>query len=146
MKIQGKITLAMLVAFFVGLVLASIGAYIIVTRNAMEDSLQNARIMMEGASAIRTYTSESVSPLLQQQMRVEFLPYAIPSFAHPTGRTARSRPPNAPFVHRRLGRHIHCHDRHSRLVAALYRRKAGQGNIRHGERSQLRKAQHAGVR
>jgi protein-histidine pros-kinase len=84
MKIQGKITLAMLVAFFVGLVLASIGAYIIVTRNAMEDSLQNARIMMEGASAIRTYTSESVSPLLQQQMRVEFLPYAIPSFAAQT--------------------------------------------------------------
>jgi protein-histidine pros-kinase len=50
----------------------------------MEDSLQNARIMMEGASAIRTYTSESVSPLLQQQMRVEFLPYAIPSFAAQT--------------------------------------------------------------
>jgi len=84
MKIQGKITLAMLVAFFVGLVLASIGAYIIVTRNAMEDTLQNARIMMEGASAIRTYTSESVSPLLQQQMRVEFFPYAIPSFAAQT--------------------------------------------------------------
>ena len=60
------------------------GAYLIVTRNAMEDSLQNARIMMEGASAIRTYTSESVSPLLQQQMKVEFLPYAIPSFAAQT--------------------------------------------------------------
>ena len=26
----------------------------------------------------------------------------------PTGRTARTRPPNAPFVHRRLGRDIHC--------------------------------------
>ena len=81
MKIQGKISLAMSAAFLVGLVLAGIGAYVIVKRNAMEDSLQNARIMMEGASAIRTYTSESVSPLLQQQMKVEFLPYAIPSYA-----------------------------------------------------------------
>ena len=84
MKIQGKISLAMTAAFLVGLVLASIGAYLIVNRNAMEDSLQNARIMMEGASAIRTYTSENVSPLLQQQMKVEFLPYAIPSFAAQT--------------------------------------------------------------
>src|SRR5215472_5894008 len=77
MKIQGKISLAMTAAFLVGLVLAGIGAYVIVKRNATEDSLQNARIMMEGASAIRTYTSESVSPLLQQQMKVEFLPYSI---------------------------------------------------------------------
>jgi HAMP domain-containing protein len=84
MKIQGKISLAMSAAFLVGLVLASVGAYLIVNRNAMEDSLQNARIMMEGASAIRTYTSDSVSPLLQQQMKVEFLPYAIPSFAAQT--------------------------------------------------------------
>src|ERR1700730_18567860 len=84
MKIQGKISLAMSAAFLVGLMLASIGAYFIVNRNAMEDSLQNARIMMEGAAAIRTYTSESASPLLQQQMKVEFLPYAIPSFAAQT--------------------------------------------------------------
>jgi len=68
-------------AFLAGLIVASIGAYTIVNRNAMEDSLQNARIIMEGASAIRTYTSESVSPLLQEKMKVEFLPYAIPSFA-----------------------------------------------------------------
>jgi HAMP domain-containing protein len=84
MKIQGKISLAMSAAFLVGLVLAGVGAYIIVKRNAMDDSLQNARIMMEGASAIRSYTSESVSPLLQQQMKVEFLPYAIPSYAAQT--------------------------------------------------------------
>ena len=53
MKIQAKITLAMSAAFLVGLVLAGVGDYIIVKRNAMEDSLQNARIMMEAASAGR---------------------------------------------------------------------------------------------
>src|SRR6516165_1020623 len=252
MKIQGKITLAMLVAFFVGLVLAIIGAYIIVTRNAVEDSLQNARIMMEGASAIRTYTSESVSPLLQQQMRVEFFPYAIPSFAAQTNfrlvqrklpeysyREPTLNPTNvndkaidweADIINRfrdypdtpdlvttretsagsfltlarplKVGseRCLVCHSTPEKapptmtalygtqngfgwklgeivgaqvvsiplavplgrahrtlllfiaalagtfIVAALYRRKAGQGNIRHGERGQLRKAQHAGTR
>ncbi len=84
MKIQAKISLAISAAFLVGLALAGVGDYIIVKRNVMEDSLQNARIMMEAASAIRTYTSENVSPLLQQQMKVEFLPYAIPSYAAQT--------------------------------------------------------------
>jgi len=81
MKIQGKIRLAMSGALLVGVMLASVGAYFIVTRNAVEDSLRNARIMMEGATAIRTYTSENVSPLLQQRMKVEFLTSAIPTFA-----------------------------------------------------------------
>ena len=68
-------------AFVVGLGLAGFGAYSILTRNAIDESLQNARIMIEGASAIRTYTAESIRPLLEQQMKVQFLPYSIPSFA-----------------------------------------------------------------
>jgi HAMP domain-containing protein len=39
------------------------------------------RIVMEKASAIETYTSESVAPFLQQKMKVEFLPSAIPPLA-----------------------------------------------------------------
>lgn len=81
MKIRWKINLAMSGAFVVGLGLAGFGAYTILTRNAVEESLQNARIMIEGASAIRSYTAESIRPLLDQQMKVQFLPYSIPSFA-----------------------------------------------------------------
>jgi protein-histidine pros-kinase len=84
MKIQRKIRLAMAGGLLCGVVLASIGAYFIITRNATEDCLQNARIMMEGANVIRIYTSENVSPLLQQQMKLEFLPSAIPSLAAQT--------------------------------------------------------------
>ena len=36
---------------------------------------------MEEASANRTYTAESIKPLLEQQMKVQFLPHSIPSFA-----------------------------------------------------------------
>jgi HAMP domain-containing protein len=81
MKIRWKIDLAMSGAFLVGLGLAGFVAYEILSKNAQEDSLQNARIIMEEASAIRAYTSESIRPLLEQQMKVQFLPHSIPSFA-----------------------------------------------------------------
>jgi protein-histidine pros-kinase len=93
MKIRWKIDLAISGAFLVGLGLAGFGAYSILTKNALEDSLQNARIMIEGASAIRNYTSESIKPLLEQQMKVQFLPHSIPSFAAQT---------NFKMVHQKL--------------------------------------------
>src|SRR5438128_2044100 len=67
-------------AFLVGLALAGFGAYTILTKNAFEESLQNARILIEGASAIPSYTADSIRPLLEQQMKVQFLPHSIPSF------------------------------------------------------------------
>jgi len=81
MKIRWKIDLAMCAAFFVGLGLAGASAYEILTKNAVEDALQNARIMIEAASAIRSYTAQSIKPLLEPQMKVQFLPHSIPSFA-----------------------------------------------------------------
>jgi len=81
MKIRWKIDLAMSGAFLVGLGLAGFGAYEILTKNAQEDSLQNARIMLEGASAIRTYTADSIRPLLEQQMKIQFLPQSVSAFA-----------------------------------------------------------------
>jgi HAMP domain-containing protein len=68
-------------AFLIGLALAGFGAYQILRKNALEDSLQNARIIMEEASADRTYTADSIKPLLEQQMKVQFLPHSIPSFS-----------------------------------------------------------------
>src|ERR1700732_3306485 len=93
MKIRWKIDLAISGAFLVGLGLAGVGAYTILTKNALEESLQNARIMIEGASAIRSYTAESIRPLLEQQMKVQFLPHSIPSFAAQT---------NFKMVHQKL--------------------------------------------
>src|ERR1700730_4202310 len=81
MKIRWKIDLAMSGAFLVGLGLAGFVAYQILSKNAQEDSLQNARIIMEEASAIRSYTAESIRPILEQQLKVQFLPHSIPSFA-----------------------------------------------------------------
>src|ERR1700730_12455193 len=84
MKLRGKVNLALSGAFLVGLILAGAGAYKVLTDEAVESSARDARIMMEQASAIRTYTAEAIKPLLEQQMKVQFLPHSIPSFAAQT--------------------------------------------------------------
>ena len=81
MKLRGKVNLALSGAFLVGLILAGAGAYKVLTDEAVESNARDARIMMEQASAIRTYTAEAIKPLLEQQMKVQFLPHSIPSFA-----------------------------------------------------------------
>jgi HAMP domain-containing protein len=84
MRLTAKITLVLSGAFVVGLALGSLAAYRYVTDSAVENSAGDARIVMEAASAVRSYTAESISPLLQEQMKTQFLPYAIPSFAAQT--------------------------------------------------------------
>jgi HAMP domain-containing protein len=81
MKIRAKINLAMLAAFVVGMGLAVAGAYTILKRNAIAESVQNGRIIMEAASAIRYYTDHNIGPLLKEQLKIQFLPESIPFFA-----------------------------------------------------------------
>jgi HAMP domain-containing protein len=84
MKLRAKVNLTLCGAFVVGLVIAAVGSYKVLSDDAIDDSVRDARIMIESASAIRAYTAEQVSPLLQQLMKVQFLPHAIPSFAAQT--------------------------------------------------------------
>jgi HAMP domain-containing protein len=84
MKIRWKIDLAISGTFLIGLGLAGAGAYTILEGNAREDSLQNARIMIESALAIRSYTAESIYPLLEPLMKVQFLPQSVSAFAAQT--------------------------------------------------------------
>jgi HAMP domain-containing protein len=84
MKLRGKVNLAVIAACGVGLVLACAGAYKVLTDEAVESSARDARIIIEQASAIRTYTAESIRPLLETQMKVQFLPHSIPSYAAQT--------------------------------------------------------------
>jgi HAMP domain-containing protein len=81
MKIRAKINLAMLGAFVVGMGLATAGADTILKRNAIAESVQNGRIIIEAASAIRHYTETNIDPLLKEPLKVQFLPESIPFFA-----------------------------------------------------------------
>jgi protein-histidine pros-kinase len=81
MKLRAKINLTLSGVFVVGLIIAAAGSYKVLSDDAIRESTRDARIMIESASALRDYTDDSVSPLLQQLMKVQFLPQSIPSFA-----------------------------------------------------------------
>lgn len=81
MKLKAKFNLVMLAAFLVGLTLAASLSYTLVQQNAREEVLQQARIMIDAASAVRGYTDREVGPLLAAQNSVQFLPQTIPFFA-----------------------------------------------------------------
>lgn len=84
MGLRTKFNLVMLVSFAVGLGLAGYLADRILQSNARAEVVQNARIMMESALAIRAYTASQVRPLLELQMRRQFLPVSVPSYAAQT--------------------------------------------------------------
>jgi protein-histidine pros-kinase len=50
-------------------------------RNAV---LREASLLMDAASATRTYTVEEITPLLEEQSKLRFLPHTIPSWAAQT--------------------------------------------------------------
>ena len=81
MKLRAKVNLTLIGTFVVGLLVAAVGSYKVLSDDAIADSERDARMLIQTASAIRTYTDDSVGPLLQQLMKVQFLPEAIPSFA-----------------------------------------------------------------
>lgn len=81
MGLKAKFNLVMLAAFLVGIALAAALAWRIVQHNARREVLHNAALMMEEASAIRTYTAREIGPLLAAQSNVHFLPHTVPAFA-----------------------------------------------------------------
>jgi len=84
MRLNVKIILTLSGTFVIGLALSGVAAYRYLTDSAVENSTRDARIVIEAASAVRSYTDETISPLLQEQMKIQFLPYAIPSFGAQT--------------------------------------------------------------
>ena len=104
MKLTAKINLALAGAFVVGVGVASVGAHKFLADSAIESSARDARIVMEAASAVRSYTAESISPLLQQQMKVQFLPILrSPRFAAQTNaRLVQKKLPDYSFLENTL--------------------------------------------
>lgn len=81
MKLIIKFNLALSVVFILGLAAAGYVSHEVLQRNAREEVLQNARIMMQGALAVRGYTSSQIRPLLETQMKYDFLPQSVSAFA-----------------------------------------------------------------
>ncbi|HEX7271064.1 MAG TPA: DUF3365 domain-containing protein [Casimicrobiaceae bacterium] len=81
MKLIWKFNLGLAGIFVVGFVLCAAISYAVLQANARDEILDNARVMMESAMSVRTYTDSQVRPLLETQLKYTFLPQAVPFYA-----------------------------------------------------------------
>lgn len=84
MGLKAKFNLAMLAAFAIGLALAAAISWRILQETARQEVLQEAKLMITQATAVRDYTADEVGPLLAAQSTSRFLPQTIPFWAAQT--------------------------------------------------------------
>lgn len=80
MSLRVKFNIVMLAAFVAGLGLALLFVNALSQREARRSVLAEAAVMMGELDAITNYTDSNVTPLLARQMKVQFLPQAVPFF------------------------------------------------------------------
>jgi protein-histidine pros-kinase len=81
MKLIVKFNLVLLLVFAICFVAVGYVSNRMLQRNAKQEILENARIMMEAALAVRSYTSTQIKPLLETQMKYSFLPQSVPAYS-----------------------------------------------------------------
>jgi len=81
MGLRTKFNLVMLLVFALGMGGIGLIADEVLQRNAREEILHTAGIMMESAMAVRGYTISEIRPLLEVQMTRDFLPQTVPAYA-----------------------------------------------------------------
>jgi HAMP domain-containing protein len=82
--LRTKFNLVVLLAFGVGFAIAAFILNHVADSGAREQVLQNARIMMTEANAVRTYTDRDLVPLLPTEHDGRFVPETVPAFAAQT--------------------------------------------------------------
>jgi protein-histidine pros-kinase len=81
MKLIVKFNLVLTAVFAVAFVLAGWFTHALLQRNAMTEIQENARIMIDGATAVRNYTSTEIKPLLKNQMTYTFMPQSVSAYS-----------------------------------------------------------------
>jgi len=81
MGLRTKFNLAILGAFLIGFGATSFLQLQVLWSNARADVIANARVMMAAATAIRNYTTDSITPLVGYEREGKFLSVSVPSYA-----------------------------------------------------------------
>ncbi len=80
MGLRLKFNLVLLLVFLLGLGVTGYESYELLHKNAREEVLRNAGVMMESALSMRGYTVAQVRPVLQVDPE-QFLPQSVPAYA-----------------------------------------------------------------
>ena len=81
MKLLLKFNLIFLLVFVLGLAAASLIARGLLQKVATEEVVDRARLLMEKANAVSTYTATQIKPLLAEQMKLAFMPQSVPAYS-----------------------------------------------------------------
>jgi protein-histidine pros-kinase len=81
MKLLLKFNLVLFLVFAVGFLTSGYVCNRLLQQNAKAEIMENARIMMEAAIAVRTYTATQIKPLLETQIKYNFLPQSVPAYS-----------------------------------------------------------------
>ncbi len=81
MGLRLKFNLVLLGLFVVGLLVSGYMSYNFLHKNARDEIVRNAELMMEMALSVRSYTVNEVKPELESQLQHTFLPQTVPAYA-----------------------------------------------------------------
>jgi len=81
MGLRSRFNLVLTVVFVLGLVVSGFISYDLLIRNAREEIIRSAELMIEAARAIRSYTVQQVRPELSDRLSEVFLPQTVPAYA-----------------------------------------------------------------
>ena len=81
MKLIVKFNLVLFLVFVIAFLTVGYVSSWLLQRNAKEEILENARIMMEAALAVRSYTNNQIKPLLETQIKYSFPPQSVPAYS-----------------------------------------------------------------
>jgi HAMP domain-containing protein len=81
MKLLMKFNLVLFLVFGIGFLAVGYVTNRLLQRNAKQEIVENARIMIEAALAVRGYTAGEINPLLITQIKYNFLPQSVPAYS-----------------------------------------------------------------
>lgn len=81
MKLLLKFNLIFLLVFLVGLTVSCLVARGLLQKAATDEVADRARLLIEKANAVSTYTADQIRPLLETQMKYTFLPQSVPAYS-----------------------------------------------------------------
>jgi HAMP domain-containing protein len=81
MKLLVKFDLILILLFALGFAGTGYLCNYLLEKNAKAEIVENGRIMMESALAVRAYTASEIKPLLDTQLKYVFLPQSISAYS-----------------------------------------------------------------
>jgi len=81
MGLRLKFNLCLGAILLLGMVIFGIQGHRILQRNALDEAMHTANLMIESALAMRSYTATNIRPLLEPRLELEFLPQSVSAFA-----------------------------------------------------------------